>query len=136
MYNYKHFNSRLIVYNSKININTLNTKFGKDFANLLGDFYICATNEKSYHDSTHRITITVSDKLNTFPYNELYAQMCKQSLITDETINKLKKIAKEISTILQHFDKNLIIKLNINKFNKFLGLSYTLKKNREQFIFN
>ena len=135
MYNYKIFNSRLIVYNSKINIKELNTKFGKDFANLLGDFYICANNEKLYYNSTHRITISVSDKLNAFPYNELYAQMCKQSLITDENINKLKKIAKEISIILQQFDKNLIIKLNINKFNKILGIPYKSIIDK-QFIFN
>jgi hypothetical protein len=129
-----HFVNRLIIYNSnKINLTNINTSFGKEFANQLGDFYICANNKKLHGiGSSYRITITVH---NTVHNTELYAQMCKQSLITDENINKLKKIAQEISIILQLFDKNLITKLNMIKIKNFLGVPY--KGNIEkQYIFN
>ena len=139
IYNYKKYNNRLIIYNSKkININDLNTNFGKDFANQLGDFYICADNNKIYYDSTNRIIITVEHKLkkiNTTFNIYLYAQMCKESFITDENINKLKKIAKEISSILKLFDKNLVTLLKINKIKKILGIPYKGIKDK-QFIFN
>ena len=121
LHNYK----RIIVYNSnKFNINNLNNSLGKDFANQLGEFYVCA----GENGLLNRIIIQIKKNNDNGKDNGkdiaklfadfnivLYSQMCNNISINDKNIYKLKSIAKDISMILQKFDKDLITELIIIK---------------------
>ena len=103
---YKH--TRIIVYDKKLfNIDDLDTTYGKKYAKQLGKFYVCATDD--FKDNNYRIVIHVSG-VNTFA--ELYAQMCKKTMIT-KNINKTIKILDEIKEILFKLDNKLHIKIQI-----------------------
>lgn len=126
-----HSYKRIIVYNSnKFNINNLNNSLDKDFAKQLGEFYVCA----GEIGLLNRIVIQIkkdTDNNNGKDNNKdikqfftklfadfnivLYSQMCNNISINDKNIDKLKSIAKDISMILQKFDKDLITELTIIK---------------------
>jgi len=101
-------NIRIIVYNKKLfNINNLDITYGKKYAKQLGEFYVCATN--NFKNNHYRIVIHIQGN-NT--YAELYAQMCKETMII-KNINKIIKISNEIEELLLEFDKTLKIKIQI-----------------------
>ena len=112
----EHYPYRVIIYDpNKFNIDNLDKTFGKLFGEQLGDFYICSTNKEDMNNlwqESGRVTIIarINDKFNI----ELYAQMCKYSIITKQkNIYKIKKIFKDVKQILSTLDKNLIVEMNI-----------------------
>jgi hypothetical protein len=101
-------NIRIIVYNKELfNINDLDITFGKKYAKQLGEFYTCATD--NFKNNHYRIVIHIQGN-NT--YAELYAQMCKKTMII-KNINKIIKILNEIEVLLLKFDKILKVKIQI-----------------------
>ena len=74
----KHFID-LVIYNpKKFNIDELDKSKGKKFGQQLGDFYTCATNDRSKNH--YRVVISVI-KLDSGNVVEIFAQMCKKNMI-------------------------------------------------------
>ena len=103
---YKH--TRIIVYDKKLfNIDDLDTTYGKKYAKQLGEFYVCATDD--FKNNNYRIVIQVS---GIYTRAELYAQMCKKTMIT-KNINKTIKILDEIKELFHKLDKTIFIQIQI-----------------------
>jgi hypothetical protein len=102
---------RLIVYNDKLfDINKLDKTYGKKFAQQLGKFYVCATND-SKRAYKYQIQLIVTQ------YNiPLYSQMCKKNIIS-KNINLLLKMSNDIKKILFNLDKNITTSIKINVSN-------------------
>jgi hypothetical protein len=116
--NHKHI--RLIIYNpNKFNINELDKTFGKKFAQQLGNFYVCASEDFSKSDGRISIIAKSNEPLICKNGNEIYiliefyAQMCKYSDITNKkNLNKILKIFKTLQKLIEEFDDNLTIETN------------------------
>jgi len=119
-----HFYKRIIVYNpNTFNIDNMNVSLGKEFANQLGEFYVCAGNS----GLSNRIFIRISNYTLNIDV-ELYSQMCNNESINETNMNKLKKIVIDIRKLLKTFDKNLITELIISNNKTLLGIPYKIKK--------
>ena len=122
LYTVKDKHIRIIFYNpNKFNINDLDKTFGKRFAQQLGNFYICASDNFTKNNSDGRTAIIArtnepllcknGSKLDI--YIEIYAQMCKYFDITSKVnLNKIMKIFKPIQKVVKDFDDKLIIETN------------------------
>lgn len=96
----------LVIYNpKKFNIDELDKSKGKKFGHQLGDFYTCATNDKSKNH--YRVVISVSNV-------EIFAQMCKKNMI-QKNIAKLYEIYLDIMENFEKLDKKLFCKLETYK---------------------
>jgi len=96
-----------IIYDpNKIDINNINKIKPKEIGKLLGDFYICASNNYGQNNE-HRIVIN-------FNNIEIYAQMCKKTKII-KNLDKIYIIYLEISKLFNNLDKNIFGKIEIYK---------------------
>jgi len=98
--------TKFIIYNKDVDINKIQKLDGKEFAQMLGEFYIFA-NENYYeivHDTnSRRISINVSNKYNTC---ELYAQWGNLFEI-NTNMDFFVGYAKEIERLLHKIDPQL-----------------------------
>ncbi len=89
------------------------------FAQQLGNFYVCASEDFSKSDGRISIIARTNEPLickngnKAQIYVEFYAQMCKHSDITNKkTLNKILKIFKPLQKAFKDFDDKLIIETN------------------------
>ena len=110
---YRIFGRDLVIYNpKKFNIDELDKSKGKKFGQQLGDFYTCATNDRS--KNYYRVVISVI-KLDSGNVVEIFAQMCKKNMI-HKNIAKFYEIYLEIMEIFGKLDKKLFCKLETYKY--------------------
>ena len=104
---YRIFEKDLVLFNpKKFNIDELDISKEKKFGHQLGDFYTCATNDKSKNH--YRVVISVT-KLDSGNIIEIFAQMCKKNMI-HKNITKFYKIYLELMKIFEKLDKKLFCK--------------------------
>jgi len=121
-----HFYKRLIIYNpNTFNIDNMNDSLGKEFANQLGEFYVCAGDS----GLSNRVIIRISNYILNI-YVELYSQVCNNNSINETNMNKLKQIVIDIRKLIKTFDKNLITELIVMSDKTFLGIPYNTKINK------
>ena len=108
----KHFIDLVLFNPKKFNIDELDKSKGKKFGQQLGDFYTCATNDRSKNH--YRVVISVI-KLDSGNVVEIFAQMCKKNMI-HKNIAKFYEIYLEIMEIFGKLDKKLFCKLEIYKY--------------------
>lgn len=102
----------LVLFNpKKFNIDELDISKEKKFGHQLGNFYTCATNDKSKNH--YRVVISVS-KHDSDIFSEIFAQMCKKNMI-HKNIAKFYEIYLEIMEIFEKLDKKLFCKLETYK---------------------
>ena len=98
--------TKFIIYNKEVDINKIQKLDGKEFAQLLGEFYIFA-NENYYeivnNTNSRRILINVSNEYNTC---ELYAQWGYISEI-NKNMNFFVNYAKELEILFHKIDPKL-----------------------------
>jgi len=100
-------NYNFIIYDpNKINIDNINKMNSKEIGKLLGDFYICASNNYGGNNE-HRIVINFNNV-------EIYAQMCKKTKII-ENLDKIYIIYLDIYKLFNKLDKNIFGKVEIYK---------------------
>jgi hypothetical protein len=110
---YRIFDTDLVLYNpNKFNIDELDTSKIKKFGHQLGDFYTCATNDRTKNH--YRVVISVI-KLDSGNIVEIFAQMCKKNMI-NKNIAKFYEIYLEIMEIFEKLDKKLFCKLETYKY--------------------
>lgn len=110
---YRIFDTDLVLFNpKKFNIDELDTSKIKKFGHQLGDFYTCATNDRSKNH--YRVIISVI-KLDSGNVVEIFAQMCKKNTI-HKNIAKFYEIYLEIMEIFGKLDKKLFCKLETYKY--------------------
>ena len=112
---YRIFDTDLVLFNpKKFNIDELDTSKIKKFGHQLGDFYTCATNDRTKNH--YRVVISVI-KLDSGNIVEIFAQMCKKNMI-HKNIAKFYEIYLEIMEIFGKLDKKLFCKLETYKYPK------------------
>lgn len=107
----------IIIYDKKYDINKLNQKLGKKYAQNLGDFYVCATNDIN---NKHRIRPIISVSYYSKPYRkyknhiyfELFAQMCTPHKYA-KNFDKLRSIRKTYQKYLSKINKGLLVQFEI-----------------------
>lgn len=83
----------IFIYSNTFDIDNFNDLSTKKIGELLGDFYVCATND--FSKNTHRVVIIFNNV-------EIYAQMCnKKSIIENfehfyKKFTQLKKLFKKL----------------------------------------
>jgi len=107
-------NVRLILYKSEDAITNLNETYGKTYAEQLGSFYTCASENWKTHST--RIVIEAFDYTSTASPFPLYAQMCTDTMI-EEHIGVFLKLKNTLQTTLSNFSKDIRVQIGI--YNKF-----------------
>lgn len=107
----------LIIYHKKYNIDKLNKKLGKKYAQNLGDFYTCATNEES---NKHIIRPVISVSYDSKPYrkckNRIYFELLAQICTPDnygKNIYKFLSIRDKYQKYLSEINKGLIVRYEV-----------------------
>ncbi len=111
------YGTYLIIYHKKYDVNKLNQKFGKKYAQNLGDFYVCATNNIN---NKHLIRPVISVSYYSKPYRkyknhiyfELYAQMCSAHKYV-KNFDKLRAIKKRYQKYLSKINKRFLVQFEV-----------------------
>jgi hypothetical protein len=106
--------TRLILYKSEHAIANLNETYGKTYAEQLGSFYTCASENWKKHST--RIVIQAFDSTSGIESIELYAQMCTDTMI-EEHISVFLKLKNTLQTAFLKFNKNIEVQICIYNTN-------------------
>ncbi len=107
----------IIIYDKKYDINKINQKMGKKYAQNLGDFYTCASNDMT---NKHIIRPVISVSYYSKPYRkyknhiyfELLAQMCTPYKY-GKNIYKFLSIKDKYQKYLNKINKGLLVEYKV-----------------------
>lgn len=98
---------RLILCSPTFDISSLDKTYGKKFAEQLGEFYVCATDNfrQKLKQMNVRIVILVNNA-------EIFAQMCSHNDL-NENYSKIFEVYKKLYKIIKKLDQQLFTKIEI-----------------------